>query len=773
MEVASLVARFSVEGERAIPNAAMAADRAIDKVGDSADRNTGRVGGFFSGMGGLLLGGALIGGVGALGGALLNASADAETMRNSLNIAVGDVEEAGRIFDSVQKLSAATPFAFPELMESTVALESFGMESERWLGTIGDTAAGTGKSINQVTEAVLDAQTGSYERLKELGIMTRVEGDKLTFSYMENGKKIEQTVDRTNQELVNSTLQGIWNSKYEGAMEVQSKSFTGQWSTLKDNVMLRLQEMTTGIFGFATKALGFLNDVFAKGWRVAVEDAFGSTTLDIIEGALSTLQTIGETAMTGIALAADLVVAGWDGIVSAWDRVSGPLGDAWDAATTLAQGFADAFDAGQSVETILGRMPGSLQGVTKLFLELGDAIGDLWRGYQQGGFAEVGDRLIGEIAQVASAIPGALIDLALAFDDGVRTLIENVDWHGVGEAMGGKVRDVILSLPAIIRENWKLVGIAAAGFAVGLPFMMFRNIKMLVPKAIELIDGFIEGLDIQWAQVALWFAGVPVRVLDALPGLLATLLVDGYQLLDGFRTGIEDAWDERVYPWLFATAARALMALPDLGQTFVAEGAALIFGFATGIADSWNSNVAPIFWGVPATILAALPDISNLLYNIGIGVVAGMARGLYAGAHEVIAAVGYLAGLIPDGLKSLLGIDSPSKVMRDLFQAVPAGAALGIMDGTRSIQGAAARMALAAVPGVGVPRMSIGGVSGGAMRSGVSAGGRGVGGTVIYDLRGAVIGDNAERWIEQKVAQGASKVMDRAYSRNRMAEARA
>ncbi len=46
------------------------------------------------------------------------------------------------------------------------------------------------------------------------------------------------------------------------------------------------------------------------------------------------------------------------------------------------------------------------------------------------------------------------------------------------------------------------------------------------------------------------------------------------------------------------------------------------------------------------------------------------------------------------------------------------------------------------------------------------------GGGVTYVFEGCVIGADVERWVNDKVASGAGKVMDKAYARNRRQEAR-
>jgi hypothetical protein len=246
-----------------------AADIQIDIGADTSDfdRGMGRVNGVLDGIGANFVGGALqeyfmglTRNLKDLGMSFLMANANAETMRMSLEVATGSVEKANELFGWLQNLAAQTPFEFPELMQAAINLESLGVSAEKYLGVIGDTAAGTNKSIDQVTQAFLDAQVGEFERLKEFGIRTVEEGGKTYFQYMKNGEMVKVEIDRNNAEMIESTLSAIWNDKYGGAMEKQSATFIGQWSTLKDNINLLMQQASMGVFNFAKKGLEFVNE---------------------------------------------------------------------------------------------------------------------------------------------------------------------------------------------------------------------------------------------------------------------------------------------------------------------------------------------------------------------------------------------------------------------------------------------------------------------------------------------------------------------------------
>ncbi len=252
---------FSERGAAQVANA-------IRNVGGEMDRagKSGR--GFMQTMFAVAGGNIVANGISAISrgffdltGNMISANAEAETWRNSLNIAVGDMAEAGVIFKELQQFAAQTPFEFPELMQAAVRLEGFGVTALDVIDLLGNAAAGMNRDLMQITEAYLDAGVGQYRRLQELGIDVADLGDTVRLRWFENGQMMEKIVADTG-EAVQAEVAGIW-AKYDGAMETQSQSFQGRMSTFKDNWNLLTQELGRGLFEFASEGLAIANEWFA------------------------------------------------------------------------------------------------------------------------------------------------------------------------------------------------------------------------------------------------------------------------------------------------------------------------------------------------------------------------------------------------------------------------------------------------------------------------------------------------------------------------------
>lgn len=174
----------------------------------------------------------------ALAGVLalpLKAAADMESMNISLQTSFqGNAKAAAKAFDDINKFAAKTPYALEEVTTGFIKLKNMGLDpSEEALTAYGNTASAMGKSLNDMVEAVADAATGEFERLKEFGIKASSEGDKVTFMF----QGVKTTVGKNSKE-IEQYLKFIGNTKFKGGIEAQSKSVNGMLSTLKDGVVM-------------------------------------------------------------------------------------------------------------------------------------------------------------------------------------------------------------------------------------------------------------------------------------------------------------------------------------------------------------------------------------------------------------------------------------------------------------------------------------------------------------------------------------------------------
>jgi hypothetical protein len=148
----------------------------------------------------------------------------------------------------IEEFAAKTPFSVQELTDSFIKLANQGFKpTAAQMLSLGDLAASTGKSFNQLAEAIIDAQTGELERLKEFGIISQQSGDKVIFTF----KGVQTTVDKSSEAIRNyitslGNLEGV-----TGATAVISETLTGKISNLGDSwnqMLVSIGSNTSGVF---------------------------------------------------------------------------------------------------------------------------------------------------------------------------------------------------------------------------------------------------------------------------------------------------------------------------------------------------------------------------------------------------------------------------------------------------------------------------------------------------------------------------------------------
>jgi hypothetical protein len=110
--------------------------------------------------------------------------AEYDRLNASLKTVTGSLQTTGAASVMLRKFAAETPYELTEVTEAFIRLKALGLDaSERSLRSYGNTASASSKSMIQYVEAVADATTGEFERLKEFGIKASKQGEQITFTF--------------------------------------------------------------------------------------------------------------------------------------------------------------------------------------------------------------------------------------------------------------------------------------------------------------------------------------------------------------------------------------------------------------------------------------------------------------------------------------------------------------------------------------------------------------------------------------------------------------
>ena len=215
IEMAANVARLS----RDMDAARRTVEKSFDDIENMVERLKNTLGGVFAGLS-----------VTAFVSKVVDVQRQFDVLNSSLVTVTGSSDAADRAFAWLKDFAATTPFQLNEVTQAFIKMKALGLDASREsLTSYGNTASAMGKSLNQMIEAVADAATGEFERLKEFGIKAKQEGDRVTLTF----RGVSTTIGNNAAEIT-KYLQDIGNVDFAGAMERRAATLDGAISNLAD-----------------------------------------------------------------------------------------------------------------------------------------------------------------------------------------------------------------------------------------------------------------------------------------------------------------------------------------------------------------------------------------------------------------------------------------------------------------------------------------------------------------------------------------------------------
>lgn len=211
---------------------------------------------------------------------LVSVTREFEILDAQLQTATGSAEGAAVAFTAIQDFASSTPYDLQQVTDAFTKLVNYGLTpSERALTSYGDTASAMGKELNDLIEAVADAATGEFERLKEFGIKSSKQGDQVKFTF----RGVTETV-KFEAKAIEEYLTQLGENNFAGAMARRMETLDGAISNLGDEwnkLFVNISNLGVGNAMESSIRLGIdaleeLNAMLASGQLVAYLEAFVS-----------------------------------------------------------------------------------------------------------------------------------------------------------------------------------------------------------------------------------------------------------------------------------------------------------------------------------------------------------------------------------------------------------------------------------------------------------------------------------------------------------------
>lgn len=220
--------------------AALSLQGSVAAAGNSLSNMGGRLGGITS----MISGGLAAAGISMLGAKVIETTSNFERMEAVLTNTLGGRGMAQQVMRDITGLAERTPFQVDALTDSWVRLANQGFKPNmEQMTMLGDLASSTGKDINMLSEAVIDAQVGEFERLKEFGIRAEKNGNRVKFSFKGQATEVAFTQEAIQDYLLSlGTLQGV-----QGSMAAQMNTTGGRISNMQDKLTSLYKEIADAL----------------------------------------------------------------------------------------------------------------------------------------------------------------------------------------------------------------------------------------------------------------------------------------------------------------------------------------------------------------------------------------------------------------------------------------------------------------------------------------------------------------------------------------------
>lgn len=477
-----------------------------------------------------------------------------------------------------------------------------------------------------------------------------------------------------------------------------------------------------------------------------------------IDGAWYTSTAL-DTALEPMGMSLESMQANLEGLGITAEEFSAALDTSGGNAGQFAEDLAIASDDGVMFDDIVNAMGGDLDGLQAAFdstTGAAQAMADTQLDNLSGDITLFKSALEGVKIAISDAVTPALRDFVTFGSSAMEQITNGIKTGGeagLGEALGNIIAHGIEMLagfiPQMLTAGTGLIGGLLQGFAAAGPNILtaiqgvYTNLTTtltaglpeMLAQGVEIINSIVNGI-LQGLPELLSTGGETMTsylgaILEAIPQILEA----GTQILMNLIQGISTT-----LPQLITIAGQIMTQLVSTFLSHLPEilqqGVQIVMKLANGVLQALPAVLeaaAQVMAQIVTTILSHLPEILakgiEMMAQLAAGIIRGIpdlvkkipevinsikdafmdfdwlelgkdilkgiAEGISKGASIVGDALSSVAGGAVDKLKGLLGIGSPSTVMRDeVGQWIPAGVALGIRQNLGLIDEAMAGAAL-------------------------------------------------------------------------------
>ena len=441
--------------------------------------------------------------------------------------------------------------------------------------------------------------------------------------------------------------------------------------------------------------------------------------------------------IAAVAAVAIAIALNWDTVkaktIEVWGAISGFLSGVWESIKSGASGIWESFTSG---------LASAWAAVTGFFGQMAAAVAGFVSAAVAGLVAFVG-RVAAIAVQVLDAITlpwrwavAILLTLALM-------LWTNAVQPALNTLANG-VRSVMTTVTAAMGAAWAVIsGAASAAWAAitGVISSAWAAIRSVVSSAVAAVQSVVSAA---WSAITSVVSSAMSRIQAVVSAAWSAIRSVVASAMSAIQSVVSAAWN--AVSSVISSAVSRVQGVVSAGFNAVRSVVSSVLGSLGGIASSAMSAVVGAISGAVGRASAAASSVVNgikqaflnvvgQMSGIGANIVQGVANGISGAIGRVTAAAARIADAIPGPIKQIMGLQSPSKVMRGFGEDIGAGLILGMesmASGARRAAGGLAGSALDAMTGLGPGPQALPARAGAGLAAG--AGGVSYGGSTVINV---------------------------------------
>lgn len=616
-----------------------------------------------------------------------------ETYLTNLTVLLqGNQKEAEKLLSDLKQMAKTTPFETSNLVKATQTMMSFGIsakDSQKYLKQLGDISMGDANKLDSLTLAFSQVSSAGKLSGQDLLQMINAGFNPLNIISQKTGKSMATLKDEMSEGAISAedVAQAFEWATEEGGLFYQgmdkgAQTTEGKISTLKDAFSELLGGLTEAFLPAITKTVEKITGLIDRFNNLNPAVKENVAKLLLLAASIGPILLIFGKMASVIEILIKAFSKGGTvvkNLNSAFTFLTGPIGAtiavilAVIAVLVLLYNKSETFrnSVNKAFETIKNSLNKAWEKIKPILEKLGEAFGKLLEK-----LAPVGEFLVNVLSVAFTIIANVLSALISVLAEVIAGLINFVT-------------SVITFFTETIPNAWK-------SFITGLQNLGTAIWNVLVNTWNNIVSFFTETIP-QWIQnVINWFANLPYMIAFHIGQILGSIIQFGINAANWVTTelpkiiqGIIDWFAQlpgRIWNWL----VNAYNNVIKWGVQTYNDAVRWVSNTITSVIN-WFAQLPGRIWtwllntinnvinfgremgakGAQAgqdlfnNVVNAIKELPSKMLNIGKNIVEGLWKGITGAGGWIKDKIGGFANGILDGMKSALGIHSPSRVFRD------------------------------------------------------------------------------------------------------------